>query len=78
MIPAEAEPCAQNSDESAGDDIEAMVVKLEEAGGGNVEGYGDWDERKSEEVGRWCGGLVADWYDSPGVVLEVLCGATNR
>lgn len=60
VVPAEGEPGADDADQAAGNDVEAEVAEVGEAGAGDVDGGCEGDEGNYEGPDGGSGRLVAD------------------
>lgn len=61
VVPSESEPGGSDTDQRAGDEVEAEVVEFDEAGRADIYCYCDRDAGEDDQVGWWRGGLVAGW-----------------
>lgn len=71
VVQTETEPCADDADQAAEEDVEAEVAKIREACTGDVDGCADGDENQDEGVDWGRGVLVAQGDD---VLVGVLVG----
>lgn len=63
VIPSEREPSRDDTDQTSGNDIKAVMVELEEARRDNVYCRADWDHGQEDQVDWGRSGLVADGHD---------------
>lgn len=70
MVPPETDVGADDADQRAADDVEAVMVVVGVAGAADVDGHRDGDEGDDPEVGRRRSRLVAD-RDDGGVQTAV-------